>query len=263
MATELADRNAELCWICGDVGTSREHIAKQTDLRAIFPGVSDKRPLYYNEIASPDKDKRLVKGLHIKGYNNDRLKFKKPICARCNNQVTQPHDKAWERVSGILRDQVESKRHQQVIHFNRHFHEVTKATMTSMHLYFAKSMGCVLSSETDLSTKELAGAILNNRPSPFLGLQFHELSDADEPEIIFDHLHTGEASRFFWSNRSIVLGKIMVTMVYNQAVPPLVRPRGLWHPAHHSYFRLPVMARSRMPRSWGRTCNPFQKCAVF
>lgn len=83
------------CWICGNEANSGEHILKASDLSSIFGPVTTHAPLY--------KHTAKQKNQLIQGIKSDQLKSKARLCARCNNERTKPHDKAWEHLSAYLR----------------------------------------------------------------------------------------------------------------------------------------------------------------
>jgi len=84
------------CWICGapNAGT-REHRTKASDLRALFGKPTQGNPLYFHT------DKR--RNCRVGSLKADILKYEHRICARCNNERTQPHDLAWALFPETLR----------------------------------------------------------------------------------------------------------------------------------------------------------------
>lgn len=84
------------CWICGNDATAREHQLKASDLLALFPDVTQKRPIFLHTDQRRNQKIGIVK--------SDKLKFNMPICAQCNNVRTANHDRAWESLSKFLRE---------------------------------------------------------------------------------------------------------------------------------------------------------------
>src|SRR5216683_2911917 len=83
------------CWICGVPATTGEHKTKQSDARAVLGKPTQARPFYYHD--------KSVRNRRIGSYKGEFLKSSSRLCARCNNEVSQPYDRAWERMSEWLR----------------------------------------------------------------------------------------------------------------------------------------------------------------
>jgi len=86
---------AATCWICGDPATTREHGTKRSDLRDAFSTVTQGNPLFLH---NAQRRNRRVGSLDAKV-----LKLPGKLWPYCNNTRTQPHDLAWEKLSGALR----------------------------------------------------------------------------------------------------------------------------------------------------------------
>jgi len=84
-----------LCWWCeGAPADSREHKLKRTDLvRQFGPGP-------YNELISA----RDGRSRNIQGPNSVLAKFKATMCAKCNNQRSQPLDLAYDQFTGYIHE---------------------------------------------------------------------------------------------------------------------------------------------------------------
>jgi len=153
------------CWICGDIANSGEHMIKASDLKAAFGHVTQKAPLYL----SSDK----VRNLGVPGIRSDKLKYTALLCSRCNNERTQPHDRAWEKLSSYLRAYKPPIRRGSVIRLNRVFPGSVSKSMLGVHLYFAKLFGCLISQHSiPIDIRPFSQAILTETPHPklFLGL---------------------------------------------------------------------------------------------
>ncbi len=83
------------CWICGDPATTGEHKTKQSDLKAVLGTPTQTQPFYYS--AETTRNRQLP------SYRADFLKSASRLCPKCNNQRTQPYDRAWEKLSDWLR----------------------------------------------------------------------------------------------------------------------------------------------------------------
>src|SRR5436305_5267536 len=75
----------EACWWCGSKGNSREHRIKRTDVIREFGPNIDRDHLFINQAR--------IETQH-RGLNASMMKFRKPLCAHCNNARSQPFDQA-------------------------------------------------------------------------------------------------------------------------------------------------------------------------
>jgi hypothetical protein len=85
------------CWICGRIADSREHRIKQSDLKIVYPSVSQSSPISHRRNGNIEKTIGSIKSNHFK--------YQKSICSKCNNSLTQNHDHAWLELSCHLHDQ--------------------------------------------------------------------------------------------------------------------------------------------------------------
>lgn len=126
------------CWICGDIAETGEHEIKASDLKLTFGKIDQKTPIYwlssgkgFNEVGS---------------FKSDKLKFPNRLCKKCNNERTQPYDRAWEKLSKVLKREVKGKTIQGYIDLNREFPSEDKdALVRHIQLYFVKIFGCFMS----------------------------------------------------------------------------------------------------------------------
>jgi len=158
----------EKCWICGvNDANSGEHMMKKSDLRDVFGNPSQAAPFYFYR---PGKEGRAVGSLKA-----DILKSPAPMCAHCNNTRTQPHDLAWETMSGWFTSRRESFHKGDVVRGNRIFPYATRRKMRNVHLFFLKQLGCVIAEAKDQAPIDLAPfskAIMDSRAHPEVYLQF-------------------------------------------------------------------------------------------
>ena len=153
------------CWICGDPATTGEHKTKHSDLRAVLGTPSQARPFFYHD----DK----VRNRPIGSFRGDSLKSLARLCARCNNERTQPYDRAWEQLSDWLRSRTPPTAAGDVVRADRVYDLNATREMRNVHLYFTKLMGCHLV-EAGLSFDQpaLANSILSGKPNPYVHLKF-------------------------------------------------------------------------------------------
>lgn len=158
--------NSVDCWICGNPATSREHKIKRSDLRAVLGTPTQEKPFYYHD--GTTKKNRLVRSLKA-----DCLKLPSRLCARCNNQRTQPYDRAWEHLSCWLRNRRPSLKVGDVICADCIWTQGATEQMQYVQLYFTKLTGChLVQAGINFDRKSLADSILIRRANPHIYLKF-------------------------------------------------------------------------------------------
>lgn len=125
------------CWICGAPSDSREHVIKRSDLSRRYG------KLPFDQTGGM---------LHVKGKisrriqssNSKSLKYPLIICSECNNERSQPWDKAYEKFEKWLF-------HNSALIFKQRFvdlEEVYGAEVSfscpNLYKYFVKAFGCRL-----------------------------------------------------------------------------------------------------------------------
>jgi hypothetical protein len=77
------------CWICGSPADSGEHKFKKSEVRSLIGkwfGGHKEKSLLLNDT-----------GFHqVHGPNSNVLKYKKSICKKCNDSLSQPFDNAYD-----------------------------------------------------------------------------------------------------------------------------------------------------------------------
>ena len=153
------------CWICGDPADSREHRFKASDIRLHIGELTQAKPLF----RAPDGSKPL----RIGSENAKAFKFSKSICQKCNNQRTQPYDRAWETLSKYFfdnRDQIVAKQRWEP---RRVFPGAARKSLLNVHLYFVKFFGCVAhENSAPIDLKPLSQNLLKGKPNHRFFLSF-------------------------------------------------------------------------------------------
>jgi hypothetical protein len=116
------------CWICRKIANTGEHLLKRSDLKKVYKGVSQKSPLYFHAGAK--------KNIPIGSVDNERIKSKAKLCSDCNNSLTQPYDKAWEKLSEKLQDNFVIYRKAQKIDAKKIFPGTSEKSLLHVHLFF-------------------------------------------------------------------------------------------------------------------------------
>ena len=163
------EKTAPLCWICNrNEANSGEHKTKRSDLLAVLGEPTQEEPFYFHDL---ERRNRPVKSLDAK-----ILKAPTRICTECNTTRTQPHDRAWERMSDRLR--AWRLKIGQRVRANRIFPHDTRREMTNVHLFFLKLFGCMLCEakanghEVPIDITPFSQAIMSRRAHPEVHLQF-------------------------------------------------------------------------------------------
>lgn len=156
------------CWICrvNDADT-REHLIKHSDLRAVLGQPKGNQRFYFHDLERPNRE--------VQSFDSKLLKSPILICAQCNNARTQPHDRAWEQMSGWLRNRQPPIRIGDFVRGNRIFRHHTKREMRNVHLFFLKQFGGMIlegKGAIPIDVTPIADAIMNNRTHPEVYLQF-------------------------------------------------------------------------------------------
>lgn len=126
----------ENCWICGDHGNTGEHLIKASDVRLYFPGINQEKPLYYNN--------NLIKNKRIGSWKSHLLHSKAKLCKKCNNEKTQPYDKAWEILSNYLYRNRKTLEKRRYFDLKKVYIDDFDTQSKNLQLYFVKILGCIM-----------------------------------------------------------------------------------------------------------------------
>jgi hypothetical protein len=224
----LKDHVAALmsCWICGAEADSGEHMIKATDLRALFGHVDQRSPLFMHT--------DLRRNLPVPGIKSNLLKHKARLCSRCNNELTQKHDRAWTALSQYLQARTPPIRPGMKVRLCDIFPGKVSRSMLDVHLYFVKLFGCIATEHAiPLPIGEFSSAIRSGQAHPHvwisIGTSFHrpEINHAGCTEVQAAKLN-GKVVFAIWT---YFLGHVDVNIMYSL---PGQRRRGLvdaWNPA--------------------------------
>lgn len=142
------------CWICGDTATTREHLLKVSDMSSHYGRVSPIKPIYFHSEA-----KRNVPLLSTK---DKRLVCRAKICAKCNNERTQPYDRAWEAFSEYVRNNWDILSKSGKIDLSKIKQGATRQLSLNIHLYFVKLFGCrIVENNIPIDIKKFSDCLLN------------------------------------------------------------------------------------------------------
>lgn len=218
------DKNQN-CWICGEPAGTSEHKIKNSNVRSMFSEVTQNNPLYYN-------DNQGRKNLKIGSTKNRLLTWPDTLCSKCNNERTQPHDKAWYSLFNTIYNRKPLIQKGTIIRTNLIFPYKTRQKMLRVHLYFVKLFGCrIIDEEIPIDIKGFSSSIMNGKAHPCVFLKFGVFSSdrnlAGMSEINITELN--ELRIFHWYHRINNL-TVHVMFAYHSEEWNVLRDS--WHPSH-------------------------------
>ena len=219
---------ALLCWICNqNVANSGEHKTKRSDLLAVLGKPTQAEPFYYHDLEERNRP--------VKGLDAQILKSPVRICTECNSTRTQPHDRAWECMSEVLRER--RLKVGEWVRANRIFPYDTRRKMKNVHLFFLKLSGCMLCEakanghEVPIDIAPFSEAIMSGRAHPEVHLQFGRCDGTIGRSNL--HLWTSQPHGSILAAWLYQLDTIAVSVHFIQAGRFEHRP-DLWHPNSHT-----------------------------
>jgi len=217
------------CWICGNKGNTGEHLLKASDLKSHFGHVSQKKPLYFHT----DRKKNIPLG-SIKGK---RLKSKALICNSCNSNLTQPYDKAWEKLSAYLRTNWTALNKTKKLDLSKIFPGSSKKSLLDVHLYFVKLFGCrIIENNIPIDINGFSKALQNRIAHPDI-----YISIGNRPGVI-NHKYAGvtpiesvnEGDRSVFATWLYMIDNIAVNILYSTVPGNEIALHNTWHPSMSS-----------------------------
>lgn len=181
------------CWICGNCANSNEHKFKASTIKKMFG----------KQFAFPIIFKTDNKERELQGPNSKLLKFNRNICVTCNNDLTQKHDQAFDKLISKIINQHEYIENDSPYKVSNFYNENWKGNYENLFKYFAKIIGCRLS-ENGFSdrTKNLSLFIRGEIENTFISLTFESkqgtklLLDATRTDEFFQTISNGESCQF-------------------------------------------------------------------
>jgi len=156
------------CWICGvNEADSGEHSIKKTDLKSLYPSVSQASPIYHRRNG---EGKRPLGSIKAKGF-----KYENVICGDCNNTKTQPFDNDWEKLSKYLTDNWLKVKHRKGFKICSAFPNHTGIEMINVQLFFVKLLGCkIVESKAPIDLLSFSKAILEKKEHSDIYISFRD-----------------------------------------------------------------------------------------
>jgi hypothetical protein len=144
------------CWICGAPADSGEHKAKRSDIRSILGTPTQHMPFH---LRSQKNGKQKLIGL-----NSQPVIWSDKICSPCNNAVSAPYDRAWERLSTFLQGVPHGL---PSINLQAIYGDKYQAELMNLYLYFVKLFGCyVVNAGIDIDKRQFGKSLLEKHEHP-------------------------------------------------------------------------------------------------
>jgi hypothetical protein len=221
-------KNDDHCWICGNKADSREHRIKRSDIKQVVGEASQGKPIYMHDAKKRNKI--------VQSTNAKIFKGEKDLCSKCNNELTQPYDKAWEKLSAYLNSNWSDVIEKGAFRMSKVFPNDTRAGMLGVHLFFSKFLGCsIKEGGVSLETKVLADGIKDCKPVPKFwmaigptpGSEYIETVSATDLMVASDNNKGKEVA----ATQLYTCGDFSVQMVYSISDDTIYDMSNKWHPS--------------------------------
>jgi hypothetical protein len=194
-------------------------------MRALFGHVHQTQPLYWNSTSRRNE--------RVKGLDASILKFNDVLCSRCNNERTQPHDRAWAALSVYLRSKPKIRGGDR-IDLGKVFPRAVHRSMLQVHLFFVKLFGCaVVENSLPVDIGSFSKAILNVTAHPNVHLAVSPYIDGiASGSAGYSDLDTAQLNgRIVYATWQYILDRFSMRIMYAE---PTEHRKGLidsWHPS--------------------------------
>lgn len=225
------------CWVCGIAeGDTREHFIKKSDLKDIFGTPTQSAPHYLNawrpSLKSGKKPTTVKRNEPIRTLRSDELTYDARLCAKCNNEVTQPHDLAWEKLSKYLRKKAPLIQVGAKVRFHKIFGNDAHKSMLNVHLFFVKQFaGIIVDESMPISLRVFSEAILSNKPHPHISLVF--ISEQRHAQVVVMRSEVNFQTR---EGRSVAVydyqvDRVVVRVIYDTSPENRKNITAAYHPS--------------------------------
>ena len=178
------------CWICGNIADSEEHKFKASDLKKSH---GKKINGFY---VSGDV-------IEINSYKDKVLKFPKVICINCNNNLTRPHDNAYDKFVNFCFENHEEILETRNINFENIYDKNWELEKANLYRYYAKHAGCkIVTTNTKADLKDLSEFIRGHSQVFDFILQFElkagvkAIMNAFNLASKYNHLYNSETCKW-------------------------------------------------------------------
>lgn len=192
------------CWVCGKPADSAEHAVKKSDIVRM---AGSKEFKLGERLIKHTADKKII----IQGPNSKYVKYEKSLCKKCNNESTQPYDRAYDKFIYYFIANNDHIFNYRYIRFNKIYGYNAKYHQMNLFKYFVKSFGCQLVEQSKNAPQDFVDFLNGKTKNHNLSIAF-SIRD-DMPEKLesfynFYELHdlegqkdknTGEEVNFIWA----------------------------------------------------------------
>ena len=198
------------CWICGAEGNTGEHLVKASDLRKYFGSVTQRKPLYFHS--------KLKRNIRFGSIKSRLLKSKALICNNCNSSLTQPYDRAWEKLFYYIRENWLKLLKSKQINLKKVFPGYSNKSILFVHLYFVKIFGCqVVEHSIPIDIITFSNSLLNQISHPDIYIKIGSI------DYGVKHKHAGltpvqalnKNGKTVFATWFYSVGSLMVNIIYN------------------------------------------------
>lgn len=129
------------CWWCGAPATTEEHRIKASTLRRVARASGAEVPS--NVYKRSDDWDGLLRSLN----KGSQVRWRKNMCASCNNARSQPFDEAYDVVEAFIVKNVDAMEHYREIHWCDVYGRDWRPGAENLGRYFGKQLGCMLATQ--------------------------------------------------------------------------------------------------------------------
>lgn len=145
----------DLCWWCGDVATTEEHRIKASTLRRV--GKADDGTSRPSNVFKKASD---FEGTLRTLRTGSQVRWRRNMCADCNNSRSQPFDLAYDVFESFLVSQFEVMADWTYLDWQEVYGDDWQVGARNLARYFGKQLGCMLATY-DLPVPDDVRAFLN------------------------------------------------------------------------------------------------------
>lgn len=223
----------ELCWICGSVADTREHMAKASDIENGFGDVTQDEPIYLNILSGFNRKNKIIKNLKA-----ESLKYQKSLCEKCNTNISRPYDMAWADFVKWSLGRNPPLRVGDVICAQQIFPNDAETSMLRVYLYLLKAFGCMANvafdgAGWDLDLRDIGKSFLDGTSHPRIFVRFgvfpsgKDWIGATDPWVSANRTYR-QLDVVWWIYSVKGVG---AAVFYVRDNPEFVRKERLWHPS--------------------------------
>ncbi|ALO67662.1 hypothetical protein AS189_15725 [Arthrobacter alpinus] len=132
----------DLCWWCGDVATTEEHRFKASTLRRVAR--SDDGTIVPSTVYKKSSD---YEGTLQSLKKGTQIRWRKNLCANCNNAKSQPFDRSYDHFESFLVEHIDEISARERLDWQAVYGLDWKEQARNLARYFGKQLGCMLATQ--------------------------------------------------------------------------------------------------------------------